>query len=209
MADAFDDGAPIAQAVEQVAADGFAIVPGFLGPPAVAGLAARALALDAAGAMKPAAIGKGALRAERADIRGDRTCWLGATPGDEHEAFLVATLESLRLAVNRTLALGLFEYEGHFAIYPAGAGYERHRDVFRGESAVPGARVLSCIVYLNLGWRAIDGGELVLYLHDGSERVVLPQAGTMVAFLADRFEHEVRPARRERLSVTGWFRHRP
>jgi SM-20-related protein len=209
MADAFDDEAPIAQLVERVAADGFAVVPGFLGPPAVAGLAARALALDAAGAMKPAAIGKGALRSERADIRGDRTCWLGAATHDEHEALLFRSLESVRLAANRSLALGLFEFEGHYAIYPPGAGYERHRDVFRGEATVPGARVLSCILYLNVGWRTTDGGELVLFLGNGTERPVMPDAGTMVAFLADRFEHEVRPARRERMSVTGWFRRRP
>jgi SM-20-related protein len=34
---------------------------------------------------------------------------------------------------------------------------------------------------------------------------VLPEGGTLVCFLSDRFHHEVLPARRERLSVTGWF----
>ena len=38
---------------------------------------------------------------------------------------------------------------------------------------------------------------------------VLPQGGRLVAFLSDRFEHEVLPARRERMSFTGWFRRRP
>jgi SM-20-related protein len=37
---------------------------------------------------------------------------------------------------------------------------------------------------------------------------VLPQGGRLVAFLSDRFEHEVLPARRERMSFTGWFRRR-
>ena len=37
---------------------------------------------------------------------------------------------------------------------------------------------------------------------------VQPLGGTLVCFLAERFEHEVLPARRERLSVTGWFRAR-
>jgi len=209
MAGAFDNDSAIGQLVAAIGSHGHAVVPHFLGPLAVAGLAARALALDAAGAMKPAATGKGAGRTERADARGDRTCWLGASPHDEHEAVLFAALEALRLAANRALGLGLFEFEGHYAIYPPGAGYERHRDVFRGEAAVPGARVLSCILYLNVGWRTTDAGELVLVLEDGSLRPVMPQAGTLVAFLSDRFLHEVRPARRERLSVTGWFRRRP
>ena len=37
---------------------------------------------------------------------------------------------------------------------------------------------------------------------------VLPRGGTLVVFLSDRFPHEVLPARRERLSLAGWFRRR-
>lgn len=203
-----DSASPIAKVVAGIAAAGYAIVPGFLPPLAVAGLAARALALDAAGAMRPAAIGKGVGRAEREGIRGDRTCWLDASPADEHEALLFDALERLRLAMNESLALGMFEFEGHYAIYPRGAGYARHRDVFRGEARVPGARVLSCVLYLNVGWRTTDGGELVLYLDGGTSVETMPEAGTLAAFLADRFEHEVRPARRERMAVTGWYRRR-
>jgi len=39
-------------------------------------------------------------------------------------------------------------------------------------------------------------------------RGLLPEAGTFVAFLAERFPHEVLPARRPRLALTGWFRRR-
>ena len=39
-------------------------------------------------------------------------------------------------------------------------------------------------------------------------RDVLPVAGTLVCFLSDRFDHEVLPATRERLALTGWFRRR-
>jgi len=38
---------------------------------------------------------------------------------------------------------------------------------------------------------------------------VLPDGGTFVTFFADRFPHEVRPARRLRRSLAGWFRTRP
>jgi len=35
---------------------------------------------------------------------------------------------------------------------------------------------------------------------------VLPQQGRLVVFLSDRFVHEVLPSKRDRFSVTGWFR---
>jgi SM-20-related protein len=37
---------------------------------------------------------------------------------------------------------------------------------------------------------------------------VAPVGGTLVAFLSERFHHEVLPARRERYSLTGWFTRR-
>jgi hypothetical protein len=36
----------------------------------------------------------------------------------------------------------------------------------------------------------------------------MARGGTLVVFLSDRFPHEVLPARRERLSLAGWFRRR-
>lgn len=47
-----------------------------------------------------------------------------------------------------------------------------------------------------------------LYLADGREHDVLPQAGTLALFLSSEMPHEVLPATRERLSLTGWFRRR-
>jgi SM-20-related protein len=37
-------------------------------------------------------------------------------------------------------------------------------------------------------------------------RDLLPDAGRLVCFLSDRFPHQVLPARRERFSLTGWFK---
>jgi len=62
-------------------------------------------------------------------------------------------------------------------------------------------------VYLNDAWGDGDGGALRLHLDDGA-RDVAPVGGTLVAFLSDRVEHEVLPAKRERLAVTGWYRKR-
>ena len=82
-------------------------------------------------------------------------------------------------------------------MYPPGAFYRRHLDRFASDDR----RALSCVLYLNEAWRAEDGGALRLYL-PGRHRDVLPRAGTLVAFLSERFEHEVLPAQRERLSLT-------
>ncbi len=47
------------------------------------------------------------------------------------------------------------------------------------------------------------------YRREGGARDVAPIGGRLVIFRSDQFEHEVLPARRERLSFTGWFRRRP
>ena len=67
---------------------------------------------------------------------------------------------------------------------------------------------MSAVFYLNPDWQAEQGGALRLYLTDGSTHDVLPEAGTLVVFLSADLPHEVLPATRERLSLTGWFRRR-
>src|SRR4030095_5971765 len=105
---------------------------------------------------------------------------------------LLRWLDAWRIACNRELTLGLVDFEGHYAIYPPGAGYARHRDRFRDEDA----RVLSIVLYLNEAWGADDGGELRLFIADETSLDISPQGGTLVAFLSDRFDHAVLPARR-------------
>jgi SM-20-related protein len=198
------DDAAIASAAERVAAEGHAVVPGFAAVGLVAALAAEARRRNAAGDFRAAGIGRGADRVERRDIRGDSLLWLDAQALARPERSLWDALDSLRVELNRTCFLGLFSFEGHYALYPPGAFYSRHRDRFRDDDA----RVLSCVLYLNEAWSAADGGALRIRLPGGETRDVLPIAGTLVAFLADRYEHEVLPAKRERWSVAGWFRRR-
>jgi SM-20-related protein len=112
--------------------------------------------------------------------------------------------EELRRACNRTLTLGLFEFECHYALYPPGASYSRHRDRFRDDDA----RVLSCVLYLNEDWRSGDGGALRLHLDHKDPLDIAPVGGTLVAFLSGAFDHEVLPARRARIALAGWFRRR-
>lgn len=189
-----------------IAERGYAIAEEFLPSSVVAALAAEARRRDAAGELRPAGIGRGSARLERTNIRGDRIGWLDANTPEPPEAPLWVALESLRLALNEMLLLGLYEIEAHYALYPPGARYRRHRDRFRDDDA----RLLSCVLYLNDGWTPADGGAL--RIHTGAESDaaldVLPAGGTFVCFLSDLFEHEVLPSPRERLSIAGWFRRR-
>jgi SM-20-related protein len=157
--------------------------------------------------LRPAGLGAGERYRVAEEIRGDRIQWLGTTASTEAQAQTLTRIEELRLACNRELQLGLLDFEGHLALYPAGSYYRRHRD----QPIDSDARVLSCVLYLNDDWKEEDGGCLRLYLddRDAARRIdVLPEGGALVCFLSARFFHEVLPARRERLSLTGWFRRR-
>lgn len=180
---------------------GWQIVPGFLASDIVAALAAECRALDAAAALSAAATGRG-IRAASA-LRGDRTRWFDDAALSPAQLEYWNAMQTLRERLNRRLLLGMETLEAHYALYPAGAGYARHRDRFRDSDA----RVLSSVVYLNGDWQTGDGGALRLYLPDGPIDVP-PLGGTLALFLSDEIEHEVMPARRERLSIAGWFRRR-
>ena len=189
--------------IKDLAARGCAVVRDAIPSDLVSGLRERAQSLDRTDAFAPAGVGRASARTQRSDVRGDRIAWLPDVPDDEAERAVVSWLEALRLRCNRELMLGLADVEAHYAIYPPGARYARHRDRFRDDDA----RVLSCVLYLNHAWTADDGGALRLYAGEGALDV-LPEGGTLVAFLSADFEHEVLPARRERLALAGWFRRR-
>lgn len=135
-------------------------------------------------------------------VRNDEVCWIdGSTGGGK--AWLNWT-EGLRHYLNRHLFMGLFSFESHFSHYAPGRFYKRHYDAFRGRSN----RVLSVVTYLNDNWQTDDGGELVLYRDDNDKNgiKVLPEKGTLVVFLSEKYPHEVLPAARDRFSVAGWYR---
>jgi SM-20-related protein len=187
-----------------LAAFGIAEVDDFVPSAMIEGLRARCSELGAEGALRPARVGRGANERLAVDIRGDSIAWVDApAEGVEHD--LLDRFESLRIELNRELMAGLVDFEGHFACYPAGASYSRHIDRLSGSDV----RVLSAVLYLNDAWSEEDGGHLRLHLQGGETRDVAPVGGRLVVFRSERFEHEVLPARRERLSFTGWFRQRP
>jgi SM-20-related protein len=190
--------------IEQLAARGFGVVDDFVDTELLAELRARCLALHARGALRAARIGRGAHERLAPEVRGDFISWL-TEPELDAEQKLLRQLDELRIALNRALMTGLEDFQGHFALYPSGAAYARHFDRLIGSDV----RAISAALYLNDEWAEDDGGKLRIYTGGGASEDVLPQGGRLVAFVSERFEHEVLPAQRERLSFTGWYRRRP
>ena len=191
--------------VDELEHQGWSVAAAWLAPSLVAELAGEIRRARAAGAFRPAGVDRDG-RVETA-VRGDEILWLDEAAASPALRAVLARLEGLREAVNRELQLGAVELELHFAVYPAGAAYAVHVDRFRDDDA----RVLSLVLYLNEAWDEADGGALRLHLGAGPRATsvdVVPRGGTLAVFLADRFPHEVLPARRERLSLAGWFRRR-
>jgi len=166
-------------------------------------LAAECRKRAAEGELAPASVGRGASQEIREGIRGDHIQWLEPGQVESCDSYL-GLMDSLRLAMNRGLFLGLEDFESHFALYPPGAFYLKHVDRFRDDDR----RMVSAVLYLNQAWLPEHGGQLRMYLDEGVEYDVVPTGGCLVVFLSGEVPHEVLPATRDRLSLTGWFRRR-
>ena len=191
------------QLLDDLAEQGWAIVANALPADLTLELAQECRARANQGALQPAGVGRGSAHGVQEGVRGDHIQWLEpgqCAAGDRY----LAMLDDLRGQLNQALYLGLEDYEGHFALYPPGTFYQKHLDRFRDDDR----RAVSAVFYLNSDWLPEQGGALRLYLADGRELDVLPEAGTLVLFLSADLLHEVLPATRERLSLTGWLRRR-
>jgi len=149
---------------------------------------------------KKAGIGKNQDLQINEAIRGDYIHWLDKTTAPAPVNVYLNRLSELVQFINQSLFLSLKDYEVHMTIYPAGSFYKRHLDQFKKDDH----RKLSVICYLNNDWKEEQGGQLRMYL-DGGPVDILPLAGRLVCFRSDQLEHEVLPATRERLSLTGWI----
>ncbi|MEX3774442.1 2OG-Fe(II) oxygenase [Pseudomonas sp. MYb118] len=166
-------------------------------------LAAECRKRAAEGDLAPAGVGRGSTTEIREAIRGDKIQWIEPGQAAACDSYL-ALMDSLREAINRGLYLGLEDFECHFALYPPGAFYLKHLDRFRDDDR----RAVSAVLYLNDAWLPQEGGQLRMYLADRGEYDVQPTGGCLVVFLSGEVPHEVLPATRDRLSLTGWFRRR-
>ena len=150
----------------------------------------------------PAGIGREQGHQLNQFVRRDRIRWVDISY--QPTQFYLQWADGLRRYLNRSLFLGLFDYECHYSHYPRGGFYKKHLDAFQGNSN----RRLSSVLYLNPAWQPGDGGELVLYAADGSAvlETVQPMFGRMVIFLSEEFPHEVLITQCSRYSLTGWYR---
>lgn len=149
---------------------------------------------------KKAGIGKNADKQINEAIRGDFIQWIDPRSAPPPVQLYLARLQDLMTFINQSLFLSLKDIEVHSTLYPIGTYYRRHLDQFRADDH----RKLSAICYLNKNWKEEEGGQLRMYLPDGVKDI-LPEAGTLVCFRSDQIEHEVLPATRERMSLTGWI----
>ncbi|MBU1331169.1 MAG: 2OG-Fe(II) oxygenase [Gammaproteobacteria bacterium] len=193
----------LARIIDDLAEHGWSLQPLFTPSTLTLDLAEECHRRAAAGALVPASVGRGTLVVVSEGVRGDRIQWLEAGQDEASDQYM-AIMEGLRQALNQGLYLGLEDFESHFALYPPGAFYLKHLDRFRDNDR----RTVSAVLYLNQDWQVEEGGALRLYLPNGEIRDVLPQAGSLLVFLSADMPHEVLPATRDRLSLTGWFRRR-
>lgn len=157
---------------------------------------------------KKAAIGNRVNELIAKSIRGDFILWIDESRVENGETMFFQKINDLTTYLNKTCFLGILQKEFHYALYPIGTFYKRHLDTFQNDDR----RKLSFVCYLNEdGWQPEDGGELVLYLDENGkeqEKIICPYPGRVVIFESQIIEHEVRPANRERLSITGWLKTR-
>ena len=194
--------------VEAILADidkqGWTVQKDFFPPELIQKLQQRLNSLREEGKLKHAGVGREKDFHIEQSIRNDLISWFDEANLAPAEKEYLAILNELQQAFNQNFYLGLFELEIHFALYSPNAFYKRHLDQHKDQDS----RVLTGVTYLNDNWDEADGGELCIYLKNDQRVIVTPQAGTFVCFFSADFEHEVFPAKRERASLTGWFRKR-
>ena len=206
------------QQLDQITDRGYCVMDNFLSPSVIDTLASEILVLKNGALLHAANTGR-AQTTVNTKFRGDSIYWLNEAEASPAQQTYFDEMERLRYGLNRHLYLGLDLLESHLALYPIGAGYQKHLDRFKANdnSQLP-QRQISCILYLNKDWLEEDGGYLRLYLNadDATDGIVAtassldiaPIAGRLVMFLSDTFYHEVMPANRARMSLTGWFLNR-
>ena len=185
---------------DQIAEKGFAVIDDFLSQQEIDSILALQGFKNGLLQFKKAGIGKNQDKQINEAIRGDYIQWIDPNNAEPPLLTYLGRLKQVIAFVNQSLFLSLKDCEVHQTIYPIGSFYKRHLDQFKKDDH----RKLSVICYLNKDWKEADGGQLRMFIgHESKD--VLPIAGRLVCFRSDLLEHEVLPATRERLSLTGWL----
>lgn len=188
------------QIADGIAEHGYAVADQFLDTSEVADILSISEFKDWFGHFKKAGIGKNQGHQINEAIRGDYIKWIDNNSSARPIDIYLDKLRHLAGHINQSLFLSIKDYEVHMTVYPPGAFYKRHLDQFNRDDH----RKLSIICYLNEDWLPEYGGQLRIWLPD-KHIDVLPTAGRLVCFRSDLIEHEVLPATKARLSITGWM----
>lgn len=190
--------------VDALARDGWGYLEAALPAVMVADLREACRRRETSGDMATAGIGRERQQAIATRVRRVDAVWLD--PTDAAEGAFLALADRIRLAINRRLFLGLFEYEAQFLSYPPGGFYKRHLDALRGARN----RIVSMVVYLNEAWSPEHGGELEVWRspddHGPPATVIAPRAGTVVLMMSEEIPHAVRISHAQRRVIAGWYR---
>ena len=185
---------------DQIAENGFAVIDDFLSNEEIDSILSLQGFKNGLLQFKKAGIGKNQDKQINEAIRGDYIQWIDPNNAEPPLLTYLDRLKQVIAFVNQSLFLSLKDCEVHQTIYPIGSFYKRHLDQFKKDDH----RKLSVICYLNKDWKEADGGQLRMFIgHESKD--ILPVAGRLVCFRSDLLEHEVLPATRERLSLTGWL----
>lgn len=183
---------------------GFAIIDNFLAQKDYESLTATAKSMHENGQFRSAKIGHQLDAKQNSTIRKDKLCWLEENSKNSAIEAYTKKMHAISEHLNRSLFLGLNEFEAHFAIYPPGAFYKKHIDQFNSTKT----RRISCVYYLNENWQNDFGGELKLYSQDDRLlATVLPEANRFICFNSD-LPHEVCETKRTRYSIAAWMKTR-
>jgi SM-20-related protein len=156
-------------------------------------------------AFKKSAIGNQSKEKVIGEVRGDFILWLDESNVDGAEGTFFSRINDFINYLNRTCFMGITDKEFHYAVYPEGTFYKRHLDTFQNDSR----RKLSIVCYLNdEDWKPEYGGELAIYFENQPPLDIYPLQGRMVIFESQVLEHEVKPVKKKRLSITGWLKTR-
>jgi SM-20-related protein len=188
------------QIVDDLAEKGFSVTDSFLDDSEIEAILSVDEFKNKMLHFKKAGIGNSASLKINESVRGDYISWVDTKKAHLSISVYVNRLKALQVYLNKTLFLSLKDIELHLTSYPVGSYYRRHVDQFKQQDH----RKISVILYLNRDWRSEQGGQLRVY-SQSNEIDIFPVAGRLVCMRSDLIEHEVLPASRERLSVTGWM----
>jgi SM-20-related protein len=183
-----------------LAEKGYAVVDHFLSQEEVKNILDLTIFQRGLNQFKKAGIGKHQGHQINEGIRGDYIHWIDKNLAAPPLQIYLSRLEQLIKSLNENLFLSLKDYEAHITIYPTGTFYKRHLDQFNRDDH----RKISVIFYLNDCWQEAEGGQLRMFFPENAIDF-FPIAGRLICFRSDQIEHEVLPATRTRLSITGWI----